>query len=298
MSVEVKLLQLEYFHAVCKYKSFRKAASVLDVSQPAVSTAVIKLERELGVPLFERGAKSIELTIWGEIVYTKAATICEEIGSLYRELAEAGGKEYIVRLAFFQCEDLPLRIASMFTVVHPEVHVVMEQRNSRMIVPALIRNEYDVGITYSELTTPELDSYPYQEIEFGVFFHRGHPFEKTDCVVPRQLADVNPWMLSTTNLVEKTLGDYCETNQIPMVFDQASDTGENLIEYLKASRYDQVALLPLDLKIEGDMIVSRPLDPPLRAEMSVIWDKRQPPNENVLALVRFLSGQSSFLPSP
>ena len=52
----------EYVYAVYRKKSFSKAAESLHVSQPALSTAIRKIESELGQPLFDRSSTPIELT--------------------------------------------------------------------------------------------------------------------------------------------------------------------------------------------------------------------------------------------
>ena len=46
--------QLRYFQAVCKYNGISRAAEALNISQPSVSNAIAKLEKEFGVELFQR----------------------------------------------------------------------------------------------------------------------------------------------------------------------------------------------------------------------------------------------------
>jgi len=62
-------LQTEYFLHVAENKSITKTASELYVSPPAISKQIMLLEEELGVTLFARGAKGMELTPAGEIMY-------------------------------------------------------------------------------------------------------------------------------------------------------------------------------------------------------------------------------------
>jgi len=52
----VRIEQLEYVAAVARLGSFRRAAEELHISQPALSSSVRSLERELGVDILERGA--------------------------------------------------------------------------------------------------------------------------------------------------------------------------------------------------------------------------------------------------
>ena len=58
-----------YFNTIWELRSFSKAAEVLNVSQPALSQSIKKLENEFEAPLFKRG-KNLELTEMGMLFYT------------------------------------------------------------------------------------------------------------------------------------------------------------------------------------------------------------------------------------
>ena len=58
----MELLQLQYFSEVVRQKSVTKAAQLLHISQPALSQTIRRLENELGVKLFEKSGKGIQLT--------------------------------------------------------------------------------------------------------------------------------------------------------------------------------------------------------------------------------------------
>lgn len=71
--------QIKYFLAVAESGGFSKAAQVIHVAQPALSAQVARLEEELGVVLFLRNAKGIELTHAGEILVDHANDILRRI---------------------------------------------------------------------------------------------------------------------------------------------------------------------------------------------------------------------------
>ncbi|WP_096271970.1 LysR family transcriptional regulator [Paucisalibacillus globulus] len=64
-----KLDLYRIFNAVSKNKSFSKAAIELYMTQPAVSQAISKLEKELDIPLFNRTSRGVELTIEGQLLH-------------------------------------------------------------------------------------------------------------------------------------------------------------------------------------------------------------------------------------
>ncbi|MDE2260206.1 MAG: LysR family transcriptional regulator, partial [Betaproteobacteria bacterium] len=81
--------ELRYIVAVAQTRNFRRAAEKCFVSQPALSTAVLKLEEELGVRLFERSRAEVSITTVGQLIVEKAAQVLEEAEQI-RLLARQG----------------------------------------------------------------------------------------------------------------------------------------------------------------------------------------------------------------
>jgi DNA-binding transcriptional LysR family regulator len=71
----VELRHLEYFIAVAAELSFSRAAERIHVVQSALSVAVAKLEKELGVALFDRTRRQIALTATGEVFLEHAREV-------------------------------------------------------------------------------------------------------------------------------------------------------------------------------------------------------------------------------
>ena len=62
----MNLSHLRYFVQLAHTRHFTRAAEQLYITQPSLSHAISQLERELGVPLFEKGNRNVELTVFGE----------------------------------------------------------------------------------------------------------------------------------------------------------------------------------------------------------------------------------------
>ena len=70
--------QLEYFQTVARMQNMTSAARAMNITQPALSRSIARLESELNVPLFERKGRSIILNRYGELFLTRVEKIMEE----------------------------------------------------------------------------------------------------------------------------------------------------------------------------------------------------------------------------
>src|ERR1700741_2910815 len=75
LAAAVELRHLRYFVAVAEMENVSRAALKLRVSQPALSRQIRDLEAEIGVPLFERRAKSVSLTGPGRVFFKEASEV-------------------------------------------------------------------------------------------------------------------------------------------------------------------------------------------------------------------------------
>lgn len=89
------LNQIYYFQTVARYENYRKAAEELYISQPSLSRSIASLESELGVLLFEKNGRGVNLTKGGKLFLEYADRIideCEIAKNKMKEMASDGGK--------------------------------------------------------------------------------------------------------------------------------------------------------------------------------------------------------------
>lgn len=98
MRVKLKLVELEYFCAVCRYHSITRAAEELYVTQPTISVAIRELERELHLRLFHHEKNRISLTQEGEAFYKRADAVLRETRAMVTEFSSLGKKETPIRI--------------------------------------------------------------------------------------------------------------------------------------------------------------------------------------------------------
>ena len=73
------LRQLRYFESLARHTHFGRAAEACAISQPALSVQIKELEEGLGVTLFERGARSVRLTGFGEAFAKRTRDILQSV---------------------------------------------------------------------------------------------------------------------------------------------------------------------------------------------------------------------------
>ena len=91
--------QLRILKAIAAEGSFKRAADSLYVSQPAVSLQVQNLERQLDVPLFDRGGRRAQLTEAGHLLLNygdKILTLCQETCRAIEDLQNLQGGTLII----------------------------------------------------------------------------------------------------------------------------------------------------------------------------------------------------------
>ena len=122
----MKLNQLRDVLAVAERGSLRAAARELGLAQPALTRSITLLERELGVTLFERQARGMQLTTMGEHFVRRASAIRSELKRAREELEQLGGDTHgSISVCLSSVPHIALLPYAMtpFRAQYPHVHV-------------------------------------------------------------------------------------------------------------------------------------------------------------------------------
>ncbi|GIF78190.1 LysR family transcriptional regulator [Asanoa siamensis] len=90
---------LEYFVAVAEHRHFGRAAEQLGMAQPPLSRAISRLERRMGVPLFARTSRRVDLTTAGEVFLRESNKILEDLEGAVRRTQQAARPRRLVLAA-------------------------------------------------------------------------------------------------------------------------------------------------------------------------------------------------------
>ena len=131
------LRQLRYFEALAEHGHFGRAAAASAVSQPALSVQIKELEENLGAPLFERGARDVRLTGFGEEFAGRVRDILRAVDEL-SDLARASRDALAGRLRIGVIPTIAPYLLPGFirrlTDLHPELDIHVRET----LTPTLI----------------------------------------------------------------------------------------------------------------------------------------------------------------
>ncbi|NEQ96328.1 MAG: LysR family transcriptional regulator [Cyanothece sp. SIO2G6] len=163
--------QLEVLAQVAQHGSFSGAALALDTSQAAVSRAIAALERELGVPLLNRGRFGARLTPVGERILNHGQKILDLREMIeYEANLEKGLYGGRVRIASFRSAAthvLPPHIAQ-FRDAYPKVEVSISERDPAGVEQALRSGQADIGLVPLPRSSEEFDTWEIARDEYVV----------------------------------------------------------------------------------------------------------------------------------
>ncbi len=164
---------------IIKHGSFSEAAAALNVSQPAVSLHVQRLERELGARLLDRGGTRIRLTPHGEAFIRHAERIAA---------SELDMREDIARLAHDLTGALRLSASTIpgefllpglltdFTTLHPNISVTLNVSDTEAVLTELENGTCDVGFTGALSHRSGLNQEPIYKDTLVLIVPADHPF--------------------------------------------------------------------------------------------------------------------------
>lgn len=143
----MELLQLAHFRVVARLEHMTRAAEELNVTQPSLSRTIARLEREVGVPLFDRRGRGLRLTHYGAAFLGRVDRVFQELDDAAAELRDMGGLERgSVLLAAGALHWLPA-VLEPFLALHPEVRFRLVRRS----LPELVRLVEDGEVDYAFL---------------------------------------------------------------------------------------------------------------------------------------------------
>lgn len=189
--MNVTLDQFEAVAAIARLGSFTKAATILHLSQPALTVRILHLEEALGVRLFDRSNRLVKMTSIGERLIPLFEHVLQEIKAVLAKSKDFStllkGTVTIGALPSISSKFLPTTI-SEFQKQYPGIEVSLRDVLAQRVVRLVKEEEVDFGI--GTLISPEqnIQFTPLFTDHLGVIFPEGHPVERQRTITLKYLA--------------------------------------------------------------------------------------------------------------
>ncbi|EAZ90461.1 LysR family transcriptional regulator [Crocosphaera chwakensis] len=203
--------QLRILKAIAAEGSFKRAADTLYVSQPAVSLQVQNLEKQLNVPLFDRGGRKAQLTEAGHLLLSygeKIITLCQETCRAIEDLQNLQGGTLIVGASQTTGTYLLPRMIGLFRQRYPDVAVQLQVHSTRRTSWGVANGQVDLAIIGGEVPGELQDTLkiiPYAEDELALILPIDHPLAKVEKVQKEDLYRLNFISLDAQSTIRKVI---------------------------------------------------------------------------------------------
>jgi DNA-binding transcriptional LysR family regulator len=198
---------IRYFDAVRKAGSIREAARRLNVASSAVNRQILKLEAELGTPLFERLPGGLKLSSAGEVLTRHVAIVLRDAERARSELdALKGiktGRVEVIAVEGLSGDFLPQVIGRMLQE-HSRVRIKVMSAGSLNVPAAVINGDVDLGMAFSLPRNAELHQLAVGRFHLGAVVTPDHPLAGRKRVRIADCADF-PLIMSDAQLSIRTL---------------------------------------------------------------------------------------------
>ena len=214
----MNLRDIKYILAVADTRHFGRAADRCFVSQPTLSGQIKKLEEELGVTLFERTNRSVDITPIGAAILAHARLLQEQADAIER-----------VARAHQDPLDGPLRIGAIPTLSpylmplilvplkrqYPQLRLVLSEELTESLLGRLQRHDLDAILIATPVEQPDLTVIPLFDEPFWLAHHRDHPLYTQDEITAQDLAEIDLLLLAEGHCLTHQVLEVCHLTERP-----------------------------------------------------------------------------------
>ena len=275
----MEIRHLLYFTEVARKRSFSAAAEELFITQPTISKMVRNLEEELGVALFNRATKKVELTDAGKAILKPAQDIVKAFQNLSAELDDVAhlrtgniriGMPPMAGVGYFS------KIAGEFSKKFPQVSIQWLEFGSKRVEQGLLAGELDLGIVQLPLLDSRFEVFEFVCEPVVVIVGPGHRFHRQKSVSLNSLSMDKFIMFREDFTLHDQILDQCrQLGFSPQIACRTSQwdfivglVAENLgIGFLPQKVWE------MNAKKQVRMLMLE--ESPLRWNLAVIWEKNR-----------------------
>jgi DNA-binding transcriptional LysR family regulator len=292
-----ELRHLVYFREVARRLHFRKAAEVLAIAQPALSRQVAQLETALGVRLFNRSSRRVELTAAGAALLERAEPLLATLARIPADMkAVSEGRVGRLRVAFTglaMATVLP-DILRGFHRKFPGIRLELNESPTALQIAALQAGEIDCGFFHPDGPSPGIETTLLLRERNGVLLPSDHPLHAKRSVRLRDLAGT-PFVLfpraNNPGFYDRVLSAFAASGVAPRIAEEVwpRSNGVGLVRAGVGATF----AAPSEAKLLPEKVVFLKLSGPAPESRLVVgWRSDPAPQPALAALLEAAAGRA------
>ena len=287
----MELRTLRYFTVVARELNITRAAEKLNMSQPPLSNQIKALEEELGVQLFIRGKRHLELTEEGALLLRRAVQMQELADKTRQELASLReGMTGVIYLSMVEgrAPFLAARWIAGFREEFPLVRYNLWNGSSDDVLDRLHKGLADLAVIAAPYDTEHLEGFPVGREPWIAMLHPDHPLAQPigDTIPLSSLVGeplIVPSRKSRVDAIRRWFG---EVGAEPHILCEMSN-------YMDAAALTSqgvgISIFPQTVDVSNGLVVSKVVIQPSRqVEYILVWNRGQPPSGLTREFIHFV----------
>lgn len=277
--INFTLRQLRYFEALARHGHFGRAADDCSISQPALSVQIRDLEESLGAELFERAARQVRLSAFGEEFLLRVRDILRSVDEL-GDLARAHRKQLVGRLRIGVIPTVaPYLLPGMISALtreNADLDIHVRETVTPKLLQELAEGRLDTAIVALPISEPAMTETPLFEENFVLV----RPREDAEKPVPdrEMLREMRLLLLEEGHCFREQALSFCDMGAVRPREILDGSSLSTLVQMVGAGI--GVTLIPeIAMPVEtrsADVSIARFADPQPSRTIGMIWRKTSP----------------------
>jgi LysR family hydrogen peroxide-inducible transcriptional activator len=216
--------QLRYFLRVAERGNFTRAAEELNISQPALSRSIQKLEEELGQPVFERKTRSVALTDAGTLLQARAQQILALIEDTKAEISDDGrsGQIRIGAIPTIAPFFLP-NLLRQFSNEFPAASIIVQEDTTDHLLKRCTQGEIDLAILALPVPAKYLEIEELFQEELLLVLPPDHPLVNKPQIRLTDIKSLPFVLLDEAHCLSDNIVSFCRQRSVhPVAVEQTS----------------------------------------------------------------------------
>ena len=287
--------QLLYFTMIAELGSFSEAALELDISQSSISKQIMNLEDELGVKLFDRSSRKVQLSTAGEYLYPDALNALTQL----KHLKETAGQLSVNRRKTFSLLTLPVIghynfyiPIQLFESKYRDYSIELEELEEPDMYRRIILGDYDAAITYfnPNQNIRNASFYPLMDDEMILVCRNDHPLCSYSKITPDLLNDTPVLAMQKYTCINQLYDLYFKKHRSnPRIIFRGRPS--TILAGSEAGRGPALLTIIHTETLKTNNVSMIPFDPPLKGILGIIVNEHSKHQDILPELISTLSSK-------